>query len=442
MLKNKKFFLISIICILTFIVLVKLILLPTGPTQKETATPEKEQLRSITYRVKSGDTFDSIFRKFGVKHRQGYELIRSLKGKYSPRSTRPGNEITFSFNNKGDLQEFGYKFSNAKIFETKSEDGIYATRKIFVPIEKEDEFITVVLKNSMYQAFLDKGKSPELVEKLVDLFAWDIDFFSDPRKGDRISVVVEKKSINGKFFRYGRIIAAHYDGGIVDQQAYYYKQKNGTVAYFDEKGRSLARNFLKTPVKFTRISSKFGRRRHPITHKLKNHLGTDYAAPTGTPVWAMASGKVITKSYNKYNGYYIKIRHSKGYTTSYLHLSKFAKGIYNGKRVQQKEIIGYVGTTGRSTGPHLHLGVQRHGRHINPLKLKKVKEKALAKSQLPAYKKQIAPLHAFLMAEKDAQYASKKKRAESKMELNQLIDMDIVPFQPDQQMSLSKRTDL
>ena len=238
----------------------------------------------------------------------------------------------------------------------------------------------------------------------ANLIAWDVDFFADPRKGDEITLVVEKKFVDGKFYSYGKVLAVNYNGKRVKQKAFYFKPTDG---YYDEKGKSLARNFLKSPVMYSRISSKFGRRRHPVTHKLHNHLGTDFAAPTGTPVWALASGRVTKRSYNKYNGNYIAIKHSNGYSTYYLHLSRFAKGLRVGKKVKQKELIGYVGTTGRSTGPHLHLSVKYGGRFINPLKLKRVKRTALKSDQLAKFMSQLPEQTAKLNGNTSAQESSK-----------------------------------
>lgn len=345
--------------------------------------PAPIQNREITYIVKNGDTLDAIFAQQEVRHDEKQMLLSSFKGIWNAKLLQIGDKISFVFNSDGDLVEYGYKSSPIDAYKAIKNNGQYDTKKLDIKVQQKLAKINVKLDSSLYQAIVDINESQVLIEKIVDIFAWDIDFYSDPRKGDNVAILVEKDFVNEKFFRYGKILAAEYAGKIVKQTAVYYKKN-----YYDQEGRSLARNFLKTPVKFTRISSRFGKRKHPVTHRLKAHMGTDYAAPIGASVWAMADGVVTKKGYGEYNGNYIAIKHSKGYETYYLHLSKFYPGIYKGKRVRQKEMIGYVGNTGRSTGPHLHLGVKYHSKYIDPLGIKKVKETKLAGKKLADFKKE------------------------------------------------------
>ncbi len=367
----------------------------------------KSQLEWTDYTVEGGDTLQSIFAKFGIDPSQGYAITNSLGKIWSLSKIRPGNLLMeFGFDENMSLPEFVYAASPVDVFQVKRIEGEYLAKKLDVNVESRLSRIQFRLESSIYGDLVAIGELPSLVEKIVDIMAWDIDFFSDPRQGDIVTLLVEKNYVDGELYNYGRISALEYDGAVVKQSAFYFETAAGDGGYFDEMGRSLARNFLKTPVKFTRISSKFGMRRHPVTHKLKHHYGTDYAAPTGTPVWAMAGGVVTKKTYDRYGGNMVVIKHSKGYETYYLHLSKFASQIRPGVRVRQKDVIGYVGTTGRSTGPHLHLSIKQNGKHIDPLKVSKVKEITLAGVDLERFKSEIAVVAAQLKGSEQIKTAS------------------------------------
>ncbi len=366
----------------------------------------KSQLEWTDYTVEGGDTLQSIFAKFGIDPSQGYAITNSLGKIWSLSKIRPGNLMEFGFDENMSLLEFVYAASPVEVFQVKRIEGEYLAKKLDVNVESRLSRIQFRLESSIYGDLVAIGELPSLVEKIVDIMAWDIDFFSDPRQGDIVTLLVEKNYVDGELYNYGRISALEYDGAVVKQSAFYFETVAGDGGYFDEMGRSLARNFLKTPVKFTRISSKFGMRRHPVTHKLKHHYGTDYAVPTGTPVWAMSGGVVTKKNYDRYGGNMVVIKHSKGYETHYLHLSKFASQIRPGVRVRQKDVIGYVGTTGRSTGPHLHLSIKQNGKHIDPLKVSKVKEITLAGADLERFKSEIAVVAAQLKGSDQIKTAS------------------------------------
>ncbi len=223
------------------------------------------------------------------------------------------------------------------------------------------------IDSTLFDAFEKIGESQSLASMFAKIFAWKIDFHLDPWPGDRFSCIFEKVYKDGKFFRYGRILAAAYYGKCGTYRAFWYKTK-GIQGYFSKKGLSLKSAFLKSPLKFTRISSRYTLRRpHPILGGIRPHLGVDYAAPYGTPVWSVADGKVIFVGWNDGFGKQVAIRHIANYTTYYNHLSRFAKGIRRGVFVRQGQIIGYVGSTGLATGPHLDFRVKKGKKFINPL---------------------------------------------------------------------------
>lgn len=226
-----------------------------------------------------------------------------------------------------------------------------------------------VIDYSLYNTMMEQDVSPELVNKLADVFAWQIDFFRIQR-GDRFKVIYEEVKVEDKTVGIGKIVAAYFEHYEMPYYAFYYDQGSG-VDYFDEEGKSLRKAFLKAPLNYSRISSRFSHSRlHPVLKIRRPHHGVDYAAPTGTPVLAVGDGTIIKRAYSGGAGNMIKIKHNSIYTTAYLHLSKFAKGISVGSRVKQGDVIGYVGSTGLSTGPHLDFRFWKNGTAVNPLKVK------------------------------------------------------------------------
>ncbi len=223
-----------------------------------------------------------------------------------------------------------------------------------------------VIDYSIYQTLADGNAPPDLAYQLSDIYAWQLDLFK-VQKGDRFKMVYEEIRIKNEPVGVGKVLAAHFER---DQESYYafYYDQQGRTDYFDEEGNSLRKAFLKAPLKYTRISSRFSNDRlHPVLHVHRPHHGIDYAAPIGTPVRAVGDGKVIKANYSGGAGNYVKIRHNNTYTTGYMHLSKYGEDIKVGKRVKQGDIIGYVGSTGISTGPHLDYRVWKNGRAVDAL---------------------------------------------------------------------------
>jgi murein DD-endopeptidase MepM/ murein hydrolase activator NlpD len=213
------------------------------------------------------------------------------------------------------------------------------------------------------------GESDTLTLAFAELFAWDIDFAHELQPGDSFRLVVEKIYRDRRFVQYGRILAAEYRQSDGTHQAYFFPWPDARGEYYTAEGRSVRASFLRSPISYTRISSGFsGARLHPVLRTVRPHLGVDFAAPAGTPVWAPADGVVLARGRDDAGGNRIALRHGGGYETHYLHLSRFAAGIMVGSRVRQKEVIGYVGSTGLSTGPHLDYRVRRGGAWVNPVK--------------------------------------------------------------------------
>ncbi|HUM78772.1 MAG TPA: peptidoglycan DD-metalloendopeptidase family protein [Candidatus Saccharicenans sp.] len=245
-------------------------------------------------------------------------------------------------------------------------------RIINYPVEKRLVLIEGIINDSLISAVNKAGEQDLLALMLADIFGWEIDFYIDLRKGDVFRLLVEKKYINGRFSSYEQIQSAYFinKGRLYEAFRFTYPD-SGQTDYFDSKGNSLRREFLKSPLKYTRISSRFSSRRlHPIRKIYRPHYGVDFAAPIGTPVQATADGVVTFAGWNGGAGRMVKIKHSHSYETMYLHLSRLGPGIHQGARVKGGQVIGYVGSSGESTGPHLDYRLIYHGRYVNPLSWK------------------------------------------------------------------------
>ncbi|MFA0961854.1 peptidoglycan DD-metalloendopeptidase family protein [Roseivirga sp. BDSF3-8] len=267
------------------------------------------------------------------------------------------------------------------VFDLQDSIRIYKEQRQVVT---EERTMSGVIESSMYQTLMDEGASPALVSKLADVFAWQIDFFRI-QKGDRFKVIYEQQLVEGEPVGLGRIIGAEFEHFGNTFFAFYYDQGNG-VDYFDEEGNSLRKAFLKAPLNYSRISSRYSPRRfHPVQKRWKAHLGTDYAAPTGTPIKSVGDGIIVASTYNSGNGNYVKVKHNSVYTTQYLHMSKRAQGIRPGVKVKQGQIIGYVGSTGLATGPHLCFRFWKNGRQVDALRVELPPSEPISKEHAEAF---------------------------------------------------------
>jgi len=257
-----------------------------------------------------------------------------------------------------------------------------------LPVERVTRYLCGEVSGNLYDSVRRSGGSAGLVVELSDLFAWSFDFFTDTRNGDRFEVLVEERRVDGEPVGGGRILAGRYRPVAAEHalEAFYFAAPGADGGYYDGEGRSVRRAFLKSPLNYRRISSHFSHSRlHPILKKPRPHLGIDYAAPTGTPVVALGSGKVTHAGWIRGFGHTVKIKHTGNHLTQYAHLSRYAKGLRAGKRVSQGQVIGFVGSTGLSTGPHLDFRVQKNGRWINPLRLKGGRSEPLADAHRDTY---------------------------------------------------------
>ena len=321
--------------------------------------------------VKQGQTFGEILYANHIDHPQIAEIVIKSKGIFDFRRVNSGKEYTIICE-KDSIEKVRYfiyqeNFTSYIVVDMTDEIDVYRG-------EKE---ITTKLKlscgeiNSSLSESVEKLKiSPRVSIKLAEIYAWTIDFFK-VQKGDAFRVYYENNYIDGEYIGIGRILAAEFTHKNQKFYCFYYNENNNYGEYFDENGRTLRKAFLKAPLDFYRISSRFSRnRKHPVTGQWKGHFGTDYAAPKGTPIMTTANGTIERASYTKNNGYFVKVRHNGTYTTQYLHMSKIKPGIRKGVYVKQGEIIGYVGSTGLATGPHVCYRFWKNGKQVDPYREK------------------------------------------------------------------------
>ena len=348
------------------------------PPEEDSDAPEAQA--GVEKKFAANDTLGAVLTREGFGAAAS-NVIAALAKLVDPRSIRGGQKYVVRMGDDGTPEAFEYQPTPALRYlvegEDVDDDGAarrWTARKLEASIEIKTAQAGGTVESSLYESVQTAGESTALVSLLVELFAWDVNFYIDTHPGDHWKVLIEKQYLGGQFYKYGRVLAAEYGGKVGTFRAFYWAGKDAgrdrPGKYYDAQGQALSKSMLKTPLRFVRISSKFDRKRfHPILHVERAHLGIDYAAPVGTPVWASASGRVAEAGMKRGSGNTIVIAHSNGLSTRYYHLSKFARGLHVGQQVKQKDVIGFVGTTGLSTGPHLHFSVTKNGSFVDPSKL-------------------------------------------------------------------------
>jgi murein DD-endopeptidase MepM/ murein hydrolase activator NlpD len=334
--------------------------------------------------VFSGDTIESMSRRLA---RRDWVIWRDVLVKeIDPKRLLPGTEFRGVLSPGGRLETLQVIFDRRnEVHLTAGPDGITAER-IERPLESEVIRLEGVVESSLFGAVEAAGGGAELAVRMAQIYQWDIDFLRDLRKGDRFVVVADRQSVEGEFFGWGTIFAARFVNGKRTLDAVVYPDDNGRLGYYDLEGHPLRKQFLRSPLKFSRVTSRFSKNRyHPVLKRRMPHYGVDYGAPVGTPVRATADGTVTLAGRNGGGGNMLTVRHTNGYETNYLHLSRYGKAVRRGVRVSQGQVIGYVGSTGLSTGPHLDYRVKLNGRWINPLTISSPPVKPLLEERLQRY---------------------------------------------------------
>jgi murein DD-endopeptidase MepM/ murein hydrolase activator NlpD len=372
-----------------------------------TTAPATLPEHSLLLTIEEDDTLDAILMAGGLSGGDAAALTREFGKSIDVRRLRPGHLLRFHYDAAGKVDSVEMKVTGWGEIDAVRQDergagspdergaGSHPAFSVTATPAEQREIQTVVsadIGSSLYEALRGAGETPQLVQELVDVFQWDIDFFA-LQKGDSFSLVVRKKYAGADPTGYGPIIAARFTHAGQNYEAFRNESADGGAGYYARNGAPLRKQFLRAPLQFTRITSKFSNHRfHPLLHYFRPHHGVDYGAPIGTPVMTTADGVVIAATYNHGEGNYVKIRHSSRIETSYLHLSRFAKGMRPGRRVTQGEVIGYVGMTGLATGPHLDYRVSDNGTWLDPLRLKSITADPLRGDSLAAFRRDVADL--------------------------------------------------
>jgi murein DD-endopeptidase MepM/ murein hydrolase activator NlpD len=359
--------------------------------------PPPLKLSVLTLRLARHQTLGAALRKMALAPGQARAVLDALRGKLPFRRIQPGDQLRLErVEDDGALRRFSYRQNAAdEWIVTPADDGTLRGEKRAVALTTEVARVDVEIRGSVWESLQRAGEDPALAVMAADVLAWDVDFYHDMHPGDRLKVLVEKVHADGTLLRYGDILAAEYTGASTGtKRLFRYTDSTGQTAYYDDAGQSARRGFLKLPLRYAHLTSRFGTRRHPILGYVREHKGVDYGAPKGTPVWAVSEGVVERSGWAGGCGKAVTLRHQGGLETIYCHLS--AVYVRAGEHVGQKQVVGAVGQTGLATGPHLHFAVKRNGVFVNPLSLRVPRAAPLAKAQRADFDAKIAPLRAKL----------------------------------------------
>jgi murein DD-endopeptidase MepM/ murein hydrolase activator NlpD len=364
------------------------------PSSPETVSAAQQPWHHV--QVKSGDTLAGIFSRVGLNTKTMYEVLGAGEAAGALKRIFPGERISFLVED-GQLQALRYAVDESVTLQVDRTDQAYQTSLVANPLESRLAHATATISSSLYAAGKQAGLSDGLIMQLADIFGWDIDFALDIRAGDRFAVVYEEMYRKGEKVRDGGIVAAEFVSKGRSYRAVAFTDADGHREFYSPDGKSMRKAFLRSPVDFRRISSGFNPNRlHPKLGVRRPHRGVDYAAATGTPIRAAGDGKIAHLGWKGGYGRTVVIQHGSKYSTLYAHMSAYGKGLRAGSRVRQGQVIGYVGSSGLATGPHLHYEFLVDGVHRNPVTVPLPEAQPIAKRLMPEFLKQTTPLVAQL----------------------------------------------
>ncbi|MFY9457490.1 MAG: M23 family metallopeptidase [Candidatus Spechtbacterales bacterium] len=330
----------------------------------------EEKFRLVEYMVEDGDTWEKIMAKIGMDWNLGLELLMASQGAHNLASIHAGNELRLRFDSAtGELAGAEYDIDDEQFLAIKKNDaGQFVGESRDIEYEIETAIKTGVIESSLFETARQEGIPPGIILEMARIFGWDVDFTSSVQAGDDFIVAYEERFRAGEKVKPGKILASRFTNSRKDFYAFFYEDPSGYAEYYNHDGREMRRQFLRSPLDYKRITSSFSYNRfHPILNTFTTHRAIDYAAAAGTSVSATAHGTVTYVGWKGGNGNYVGMKHANGYSTGYAHLSAFAKGTKVGAKVTQNQVVGFVGSTGLSTGPHLHYEMLKNGVLINPL---------------------------------------------------------------------------
>ena len=347
--------------------------------------------------VARGDSLALIFDRQGLAPVLLNRIVNSSREAKMLARIRPGQTLRFQFDENRELEILELQRSPTESLRVAIADDEIRTREISKAVDSRIASAAGMIESSLFADGQKAGLSDGLIMELATIFGWDIDFALEIRAGDQFRVLYEEHYLDGERLRDGPILAAEFSNRGATYRAVRYEDANGETGYYDADGHSKRRAFIRSPIKFGRVSSRYNPRRwHPILKKWRSHKGVDYAAPTGTPIRATGDGRVAFRGTKGGYGRTVILEHGGKYTTLYAHLSKYSKRARAGNRVKQGQVIGYVGKTGLASGPHLHYEFRVHGKHRDPLRVELPKSLSLPKTEIAAFRKATAPLLAQL----------------------------------------------
>ncbi len=357
--------------------------------------------------IRRGDTIASILNRLDVSNQDSTDFLQAARGSRAMRQLRPGQTVYAQTTADGELLMLRYFFGNEELFLMEKTDDEFRMTEQPIELDTRVHMKSGVINSSLFAATDNAGIPNNIAMQLTEIFASEIDFYRDLRQGDRFTVVYETFSNNGRRTKTGRVLAVEFVNKGKSHQAIYFRSSNGADGYYTPEGESLRKAFLLSPLTFSRVSSGFTNARfHPILKEWRAHRGIDYAAPTGTPVKATSSGIVAFSGSQKGYGNLVVLKHNGKYETAYGHLSRFASGLSKGKRVNQGDVIGYVGSTGMATGPHLHYELRVDGVQRDPAKVILPTAPPIAKRDLNTFQKETQSLVARLNIMRNIQLAA------------------------------------
>lgn len=373
-------------------------LAPVAEAKAPVTYPRTEELV-----VASGDNFVSLLGKAGIGAQEAHNILESMGKKFNPRTLGVKNKVTVTLDKLAGadaptVTKLSIGISNASSLEvTRTEKGTYNVSQIDVPVVTKLARAGGSINSSLYETIVASGMPSSMVGEIIKAYSYDVDFQREIHQGDTVDVVFEKTvTEDGKPVGYGKIVYAALDLGDRDLRIYQYTDKQGNSDFYNIKGESVRKALLRTPINGARISSGFGMRNHPILGYSKMHKGVDFAAAMGTPIYAAGDGVVSFVGPKGGYGNYLQIKHNAQYASAYGHLSRFAAGMAPGKKVKQGQVVAYVGSTGQSTGPHLHYEIISAGVQVNPANVKFKTGNLLAGGDLKSFKRNVETLQAQL----------------------------------------------